>query len=373
MSMPKLAARWLAILTLWITGTAHAVELIEGKLNLNLFGGGAYAQTIASSGNHYRNATPLGNFENSELALLFNATPLSMVVLSAQVYLNTQGARLDWAFAELRFSDLLKFRGGRLKHPIGIFGEVLDVGTLRPFYFLPASVYGPSGITTEELDGAMLTGTLLTGGWEFSYDLYGGFISLSATAPYDKVIDPSSLAPGAVSEIDTQRVRNVLGGRLAVSTPMEGLSFRLSGYTGVANSDAQEKPRVSVGPSVEYLTERISLRSEYFLRTNTTDEFIHSFYLEGAVFLTQSLQVAARGELSMVKLTQFPQDSGLMRHVEGALSVNYWFEKNLVVKLSYHLVVGNRFAYPALLDDAILNGTLSGRTHVLVIGPQFSY
>src|SRR5256885_3346716 len=45
---------------------------------------------------------------------------------------------LDWAFGEWRFSDRLRLRMGLLKHPLGIFGEVPNVGNPAPLLHLAA-------------------------------------------------------------------------------------------------------------------------------------------------------------------------------------------------------------------------------------------
>jgi hypothetical protein len=52
------------------------------------------------------------------------------------------GWAYDYGFAEWRFSDALRLHAGRMKHPFGIYSEIFDVGTLRPFYTLSQSVYG---------------------------------------------------------------------------------------------------------------------------------------------------------------------------------------------------------------------------------------
>ena len=69
-----------------------------------------------------------------------------------------QDVELDYAFAEWFVSDALKIRMGRVKHPFGLYGEIFDVGTLRPFYLLPQSIYGPNGFTAKAYNGVGLTG-----------------------------------------------------------------------------------------------------------------------------------------------------------------------------------------------------------------------
>ena len=53
-------------------------------------------------------------------------------------------AELDYAFGEYKFTDALKLRAGQVKQPFGLFTELMDVGTVRPFLYLPQSLYGPT-------------------------------------------------------------------------------------------------------------------------------------------------------------------------------------------------------------------------------------
>ena len=84
---------------------------------------------------------------------------------------------LDYAFAGWSFSDALELRIGRVKHPYGIYGEIFDVGTLRPLYQLARSVYGPVGFTARAYNGVGLSGWLdWDSGWALQYDVYYGQI-----------------------------------------------------------------------------------------------------------------------------------------------------------------------------------------------------
>ncbi len=59
-----------------------------------------------------------------------------------------------------------------------------------------------------------------------------------------------------------------------------------------------------------------------------------------------------------------------------ALGLNYWMNPNLVFKLSYHIVEGNRFALPMDVADylaAYQKGSFDETTHLIVFGTQFSF
>ena len=81
-------------------------------------------------------------------------------MVAGQIFVNAEGEfSLDWGFAEYRIHDLLRLRAGKMKNPFGIFMEVKDVGTLRPFFSLPYSIYGAGNMASEAYLGAGLTGS----------------------------------------------------------------------------------------------------------------------------------------------------------------------------------------------------------------------
>jgi hypothetical protein len=115
------------------------------------------------------------------MALALSARPVEKLRVSTLFELEQQeGAQklepaLEYAFAEWKFSEALRVRAGRVKLPFGIYTEILDVGTLRPFFTLPQGVYGPTGTVVPGYNGIGLTGRWSHGGtWALQYDVYGG-------------------------------------------------------------------------------------------------------------------------------------------------------------------------------------------------------
>jgi hypothetical protein len=121
------------------------------------------------------------------------------------------------------------------------------------------------------------------------------------------------------------------------------------------------------------LGDRFSARAEYFFFWEEQNQRTHTAYVEAAYFLTPHFQVGARAELYRLHLLKAPADSPLFEHYELATTFNYWFDTDLVVKLSFHAIDGNRFARPRALDDALLSGRLNRRTLASILGMQFSF
>ena len=348
------------------------------------FGGWAYGKT---DGHKYSLAREDGEYDNAEFALNVSSAPVDQLSIVAQVRLDSRGqgkeVDLDYAFAEWTFNDAAKVRAGRVKHPFGIYGEVFDVGTVRPFYNLPASIYGANGFTARAYNGAGLTGQVALGQWDFQYDVYGGQIEGDLETPgllstVKELFAEPSITFG-------YRVEDAYGGRLNIGTPVDGLTVGMSGYSGQAYTDLSEvdtDQRDVYAAHAEYTRGGFAIRSEYGHLKNGSDFAVDSAYIESSYRLGQHWQIAGRWDQLEVTLPGtnlsrlpkiFPQ---LLDHSEAAIGLSYWFTPGFVVRGSYHRADGNRFAFPETGDQvkaALASGTLDRKTNMILIGAQFSF
>ena len=356
-----------------------------GNLEIHGFGGWAYGET---DGFDYSVGDGEGEYDNAEFALNFSAEASPRLSIVAQVFLESNGsdeeAELDFAFAEWTFSDAAKVRAGRVKHPFGIYGEVFDVGTIRPFYTLPQSLYGANGYTAKAYNGLGLTGRYeLASGWRLQYDIYGGQIEGEFETPGILSTDPARFAEPAITF--SYEVNETIGGRVNVSTPLDGLTIGASAYRGTDSPDLEildEVTREVYAAHAEYVGDRLWIRSEWGHLKNGGDFNVDAGYLELAYHLTRNWQVAARWDELSVDLpgfnfanvpSIFPQ---LLDHRDLGIGVNYWFRPDLVARVSYHDVEGNRFAYPGTSEEvltALMTGQLDETSNLLIFGVQFSF
>src|SRR5438128_6381370 len=153
--MAKSTAHWVLMLMTLASLQASAIEIEEGKLSLNGFASWAYG---ASDGNGFNLAHHSGNFDSGEFGLALTARLSDRAVAAAQLRYAVEGGGffLDWAFGEWRFSDRLRLRIGVIKHPIGIFGEVPNIGTLRPFFLSASGIYGLTDISGSGMHGVSI-------------------------------------------------------------------------------------------------------------------------------------------------------------------------------------------------------------------------
>jgi hypothetical protein len=165
----------------------------------------------------------------------------------------------------------------------------------------------------------------------------------------------------------------MLGARLVFETPIAGLRFGASAYTGIEIGAGR---RTGLGGQVEYLAKGWSIRSEYAHELVTDDVRANGFYLEAARRLGR-WQVAGQYGRFTSEVLGVPPPSviSLLDHEELAGGLNYWWDPRFVFKLSYHHVDGNRFAGPEpefLATDAA-SGRLDTKTNLVVFAVQFSF
>ena len=384
--LPALAAALLAA-----SLPAHAQEL--PALSIHGFGGWGYGRT---GGNSYLLGEKGGDYQHNNFALSLAATPYERVSVFTQIeFTNDYISRgeeegeveLDYAFAEYTFSDALRLRAGQVKQPFGIYTEIFDVGTVRPLFTLPQGIYGPSEVVAESFKGVGLAGTFaMAGGWGMDYDVYGGALDelkSGGTLPHAVAI----LGGEEEEEEDEPGVKDMVGGRLVVRTPLEGLSVGASAYTGTTAGHEEEdevaedaKGRVTVIAGQSSLQRgRLSLRGEVARHTHQDAESLDAAYAEAGLMLTRSWQAVARYDWARVESiegVELDDDSELLRHRDATVGLNYWVNPRLVFRASYHNVRGNLFAAPdgeEALHDAILGGTLDRKTDLLLLGVQFSF
>lgn len=362
--------------------TAGAQDFGE-KVQVHGFGGWAYAQT---NGNAYLIGTEQGNYDNLSMALNASGTLSDKLTVVSQFELRQRPGfesletRLDFAFAQWRFSDALKLRVGRVKHPFGLYGETFNVGTLRPLYMLPQSIYGPERFTANSVDGLGLTGSHDIRGWGVTYDVYGGRI------------DGKFRIIGTGQEEEDVRLGlyeasfgfdEVFGARLSVQPPVDGLAVGVSSYHGLGRGYFGNGPETALVAHAEYAKGQGQLRAEWGTTFGNDISRYDAFYIEGAYKVWGGLQLAARydgweGHVKNREMYELlmPYILKVQDSHDFTLGVNYWFSPELVVRGEYHWVRGNRFAAPNdfdVLSAFPTTNEIRRDTGMFVIGAHFSF
>ncbi len=353
-----------------IASRAAAIDVADGRLTVGGFGQWGYGRTAGE--NAYFVGNEEGNYENAQFSLAVTAQPEDDVLVAGQIFLAPDGeVSLDWAFGEYRLHDYLRLRAGKVKNPFGIFMEVKDVGTLRPFFTLPHSIYGAGGFGAESYLGAGLTGEWEgAAGWGVAYDLFGGALEMPVFEPEQALLAGPPPFDFSAVQVEEREAKDVVGGRLIIATPATGLSFRLSGFTGSVE-EGGSKERITVyGVSAEYALDRFQIRGEVLRATIGSEETNLAGYAEASWNVLPKVQVALRFEALRREREGIPDRNPILEHVEGAVGLSYWPSPNLAFKASYHRADGNRFAIPAI---SAVDGSIEGRTDLFVAGAQFAF
>jgi hypothetical protein len=372
-----------AALCVLAAGALHADDNI---VQIHGFGGWSYGK---ASDNSYVTATPTGNAKTAEFALNISARPYDRLSVIAQVHLDTftKKTELDYGFAEWQATDQLKIRAGRVKHPFGLYGEVYNVGTVRPFQILPQSLYGPLGFTAQAYNGAGLTGTKRFGKWEVLYDLYAGSID----GEYGLALPPSPTAVPAPNPNNSPwqdigfTYNDIVGGRVHVTTPVDGLMIGASGFKGKDNFATStallEVDRTVYLGSAEYAHGPLTLRAEYGHGESKSLHTTKGKYVEGSYRIGPKWQLAARWERADLDVPGFASSfagpmASTLYHEDKAVGVNYWFNANFVLRANYHMVEGNRISHAESNREMLRQlstGALDTDTNALIVGAQFSF
>lgn len=381
------AAAITALLTA-VASTPLAAQVTLDNVAVHGYGGWSYGRTTANDNlNHFLFGHQRGDYSHVEFALNLSVALSDRLKIDAQPFwhsghhANQTASGLDYVFAEWKFSDAARLRVGSVKHPFGIYTEIFDVGTVRPFAALPQGVYGPAGMVGKAYGGIGMTGVKYAkSGWGVGYDVYGGGLETVEMDAMLQVVREGTDTSRILNVAQTRTWRDVVGGRLMLYTPLNGLSVGVSGYTGTRPAGATEQRRQTVGALGEYLTDALSVRAEVARMEDPSVQAATGAYGEVAYRLSWGWQVAAlystmRTTLENVAAANVARAPTGLDHDEVGFGLNYWFSPNFVVKSSVHSVEGNRFAHPDPLRirATVATNTLQKKTSMVLLGGQLSF
>jgi hypothetical protein len=349
-----------------------------------IHGFGGWAAGKIDNDNNFLLATKDWELNNYYFSLNLTAQPAENVSINAQMFWGQQRhdqmLDLDYIFAQYFVSPELIIRLGKVKSPFGLYAEIYDVGTLRPFYLLPVGMY--RGMFPKSYVGLGITGEYeINPDLSIVYDLVGGEMAVNGFDIEIPELDFSQMPPvisGYNKMHMTPVMREVIGANVDILPMVEGLKAGVSFMTFKFNmrrdGGAREEAALAnrhwmVTPHLEFLYDNISLRAEaYFMRDSTV---VDGGYVEAAYTLYDHWQVAASYDFYENKTpsTAALTPKNLLKHSSVGLGLNYWFNPNLVLKANYYMITDNAFAQP----DIASGKTLAEKTKALIIGTQFSF
>lgn len=329
---------------------------------------------LVSTANNYLAESERGSFELTEVGINFTKPLTDELRVGIQLFARDLGplgnyeAQLDWFYIDYRWFDWLGFRAGRVKLPFGLYNEINDVDSARPFVLLPQSVY-----PTAQRDFLLAqTGVELYGyidlkkAGALDYRLYGGTVFVSG-----ELIDSAPHAPVQIGEVNTPYIA---GGRLLWETPLPGLRMGGSAQvlqldfdisvspTTVAALQAADKlpadfngrataalPAFLWVASVEYVVNELLVAAEYSrwdLAVESSapailaeaEELNERMYVLAAYRLTPWLQPGAYYSLHFADTDD--RDRRSKRQHDTALTLRFDINEHWLVKLEGHYMHG---------------------------------
>jgi hypothetical protein len=164
-----------------------------------------------------------------------------------------------------------------------------------------------------------------------------------------------------------------------LQTPVQGLRVGGSGYRGETLEEGEDDEVINAyGGSVEYMANRMTLRTEYVHLWENDNDRQTGYYVEASVRPYGKWEIAGLFDDWRADLdgAEYAPAMSLLRHRETAAGVNYRFSPNFVLKLSHHWVDGNRFAMPqleSLVDRLRAGEALEKKTRTVLFGAQLSF
>ena len=167
-----------------------------------------------------------GSFEDTRLGLNLTTRIDESWDLTAQMKalgVNDFAMEVDWAYASYRPSDSTVLRFGRVKYPVGLVNEYVDVGYTYPWIRPPEAIYsrvvvGPD-ITHVSYNGAEASVRKYIRNGEFDFDFIGGY-----------------------ADVPDGHIDDLVGTKFRFSINDE-IRFELSGTTGVMDIKDENSPR----------------------------------------------------------------------------------------------------------------------------------
>ena len=218
--MNKKSAWVMAWLLLLSSRPAAAFQLDE--IDIHGFISQGY---LKSDLNDYYAKTKDGSFQFNEFGAniaidITERLRAAMQLLSRD--LGTSGnneVNVDWAYGQYRWKDWLKFKMGRIQIPWGFYNETRDIDMLRPWIFLPPSLYNERVRDVyDAFLGAGIEGNIYVEPLgSFSYSVGYGEKDIDISSEIFNIEDKS-----LISDFEC-RVTEILGAKLEWDEPVSGL------------------------------------------------------------------------------------------------------------------------------------------------------
>lgn len=373
--MTSLPARCFSALLAFSASASGLHAAISLGENSRVQIGGFFSQGyMISDRNNYPVDTKNGTADFREIGFNASTTLGSHLRLGGQLFAQRFGKYgddkvvLDWAVADYNFRPEIGVRVGRIKYPRSLQSDVLDLDVVRPFIFLPQSIYDTRLRDFQaSFDGAMVYGSLTAGKNTIDYKFYYGDVPIKTDSGVADYFNTSSLYanPPGLKQIGLDSVRGVA---LGWTTPVAGLRFGATySYSTnlVVSGPFRQVPSLTssinltkaeyTGLSAEYTKGPWTFTGEYFIQkakgTLTLPAFIAppsnstSGYKAWYVSAARRFGKFELGTYYTETWNSYPAATvapSALQRKDWALAVRYDVNDHLLFKIEAHAIDGTR-------------------------------
>ena len=251
---------------------------------------------------------------------------------TAKAYGDEWKANLEWAYLSWQSTDNLMMRFGRLRTPVYMYSESIDVGFSYPWLRLPDEVY--SQVQLSNYEGADIVYNLPLSFATLSFQLAGGIAKNRDYYIYDEEFDIDydnvfgSSVSLATNDFGTFRVGYV---EADIDTDISGSFTDIFGNPGTASLLALDKDKgkfTSIGYQYDNGTWLTANEWTTRVTENDNNASIDSFYLMGGRRFGDFL--------AHVTYAQLDENEG--RQNSWTLGLNYNIAPTVVLKTEYKRV-----------------------------------
>jgi hypothetical protein len=277
---------------------------------------------IKSTGNDYLvSSTGAGSFDFSEAGINFTAQLTEKFRVGIQLFAYEQGklgqyaTSADWYYLDYHLRDTFGIRAGRLKMPLGFYGDIADIDAARVPILLPSGVY--PAVNRDLLlsqTGGEIYGYFRGRLGALDYRAFGGSL---------QVVLPSQA--GSLNQISDYAVPYVGGGRLLWEAPFDGLRV---GLTGLALRAKATEVLLSLWPGAGTPAPTVNLSENLYMWIGSIEYVVHDLLVQAE--FTQS-----RGEIST---DNQPANTVVSEAGYGLLAyrVRRWLEPGAYYSLAFY-------------------------------------
>jgi hypothetical protein len=305
----------------------------ESRLQVHGFLSQAYA---ASDGNLFLGIPEEGtsDYRTAALQIRYAMSPRDTFVLQlsherlgeSPLARFKEDVELDWVFYERELGESTSLRVGKVQIPLGIYNEILDVGTVLPFFRPPSNFYEELTFSNETVDGLLVAHTFLPDSlWKLDADAYWG------------TWDTVELSMGQLREASVEEGG---GAQLWLSTPVSGLRFGLAWQRfvlsgGLVRPPGREDTWEVWQPSLDAVLSRFFARAEY-RRVNRPEGHYEAYYGQLGLHLTKRLDLNLQAEYADLELAVPFLPPKVDLDEDYAVGLKFSFSSAVVAKAEVH-------------------------------------